>query len=207
MLTYVNIQLVQLCFLLRKDIINYRDINIISFFNNSIICFIINIDSDEQQSVLKYLKGIEININNVLTIMGNFNIRNIDWDPLYSYYSVHTGTPIEIADSFDLSLSTPISQVSTNNPDGSNSVINFIFLQNNSSEINNYLILLDSRSSSDHASLTVDIIINKEFIQDKQCTIIKNSKEDDDFIKKLKIAIGNIDISNISNRDSLENTI
>ena len=41
---------------------NYRDINIISFFNNGIICFIINIDSDEQQSVLKYLKGIEVNI-------------------------------------------------------------------------------------------------------------------------------------------------
>ena len=112
-LTYVNIQLVQLCFLLRKDIINYRDINIITFFNNSIICFIINIDSDEQQSVLKYLKGIEVNINNVLIIMGNFNIRDIDWDLLYSYYSVHTSTLIEIADSFDLSLSTPISQVST----------------------------------------------------------------------------------------------
>ena len=69
------------------------------------------------------------------------------------------------------------------------------------------MILLDLRSSSDHASLTVDIIINKEFIQDKQCTIIKNSKEDNDFIKKLKNAIGNIDISNISNIDSLENTI
>ena len=86
-------------------------------------------------------------------------------------------------------------------------MINFIFLQNNSSEINNYLILLDLRSSSDHASLTVDIIINKKFIKDKQCTIIKNSKEDDDFMKKLKIAIGNINIYNISNRDSLENTI
>ena len=86
-------------------------------------------------------------------------------------------------------------------------MINLIFLQNNLSEINNYLILLDLRSSLDHASLTVDIIINKKFIQDKQCTIIKNSKKDDDFIKKLKIAIGNIDTSNISNRDSLENTI
>ena len=77
-------------------------------------------------------------------------------------------------------------------------MINLIFLQNNSSEINNYLILLDLRSFSDHAFSTVDIIINKEFIQDKQCTIIKNNKEDDDFIKKLKNAIGNIDTSNIS---------
>ena len=86
-------------------------------------------------------------------------------------------------------------------------MINLIFFQNNSSEINNYLILLDLRSFSDHAFSTVDIIINKEFIQDKQCTIIKNNKKDNDFIKKLKNAIGNIDISNTSNRDSLENTI
>ena len=99
---------------------NYRDINIISFLNNGIICFIINIDFDEQQSALKYLKGIEVNINNVLIIMWNFNIRDIDWNPSYSYCSVYTSTFIEIADSFDLSLSTPISQVSTwytNNPD------------------------------------------------------------------------------------------
>ena len=64
---------------------NYRDINIISFFNNGIICFIININSNEQQSALKYLKGIEVNINNVLIIIGNFNIRDINWDPSYFY--------------------------------------------------------------------------------------------------------------------------
>jgi len=66
-------------------------------------------------------------------------------------------------------------------------------------EIDNYLILPDLRSPSDYAPLIVDIIINKKFIQDKQCTIIKNSKKEKDFIKKLRIVIGNIDTSNISN--------
>ena len=56
---------------------NHRDINLISFFNNSIICFIINIYSDEQQLALKYLKDIEVNLNNVLIMIGDFNIRNI----------------------------------------------------------------------------------------------------------------------------------
>ena len=32
--------------LLKKDIINYRDINLILFFNNGFICFIINIYSN-----------------------------------------------------------------------------------------------------------------------------------------------------------------
>jgi len=56
---------------------NHRDINLISFFNNSIICFIINIYSDKQQLALKYLKDIEVNLNNVLIMIGDFNIRNI----------------------------------------------------------------------------------------------------------------------------------
>ena len=67
-------------FLLRKDIMNYRDINLISFFNNNIICFIINIYSDDQQNVLKYLKDIEVNLNNVLIMTGDFNIKDNDWN-------------------------------------------------------------------------------------------------------------------------------
>ena len=69
------------------------------------------------------------------------------------------------------------------------------------------MILPDLRSLLDYAPLIVDIIINKKFIQDKQYTIIKNSKKEEDFIKELRIAIGNIDTSNISNIDLLENTV
>ena len=65
-------------FLLRKDIMNYRNINLISFFNNSIICFIINIYSNDQQNALKYLKDIKINLSNVHIMTGDFNIKDND---------------------------------------------------------------------------------------------------------------------------------
>ena len=42
-LTYINIKLIRLCFSLRKDIFNYRDINLLLFFNCGIMCFIINV--------------------------------------------------------------------------------------------------------------------------------------------------------------------
>ena len=91
-ITYINTRLFQLQFLLRKNIINYKDINLISFSNYSITCFIINIYSDNQQIVLKYLKDIEVNLNNVLIMIGDFNIKNNNWDPLYPHYSTHADT-------------------------------------------------------------------------------------------------------------------
>ena len=39
-LTYINIQLLRLYFSLRKNIINYKDINLIFFFNNSSMFFL-----------------------------------------------------------------------------------------------------------------------------------------------------------------------
>jgi len=85
---------------------NHKDINLISFFNNGIICFIINIYSDDQQNALKYLKDIEINLDNVLIITENFNIRDNDWDPSYSHHLVLTDILTEIDDSFDKAIYT-----------------------------------------------------------------------------------------------------
>ena len=75
---------------------NYRDINLIYFFDNSIICFIINIYSDKQHTALKYLKDIEINLNNILIIIDDFNIRNNNWDITYPYHSVQTDNLVRI---------------------------------------------------------------------------------------------------------------
>ena len=76
-IVYINIHLSSLHFLLYKDIINYRDIILISFFNNNICYYIINVYSDSSHSTLKYLKDTEVNINNVLIMTGDFNIRDV----------------------------------------------------------------------------------------------------------------------------------
>jgi len=63
-----------------------------------------------------------------------------------------------------------ITQVLTQYADNyneSNSVIDLMFFWVNSEEIDTYSILSDLQSTSNHTSLTVNIITNKEFIQDK----------------------------------------
>jgi len=74
---YINIWLLHLCFSLRKDIFNHKNICCFSFFNNSNLFFIINVYSDNCQSALKYLKDSEVNIWNMIIMAGDFNIKII----------------------------------------------------------------------------------------------------------------------------------
>lgn len=88
----------------------------------------------------------------------------------YPHHFVYADILRKITDSFNLDLFTPINQVPTRYADNSNEynlVIDLMFLWVNSEELDTYIILSNLWGSSNHASLTVDIIINKEFIQDK----------------------------------------
>jgi len=73
---YINIHLSLLCFSLCTDIINHPDILLISFTNDHVQCFIMNIYLDSSHSALKYLKDTKVNIDNVLIMTGDFNIRD-----------------------------------------------------------------------------------------------------------------------------------
>ena len=75
-ITYINIHISSLYFSLQNDILNHRDISYIFFFNCRSIYFLINVYSDLSQMALKYLKDTKVNINNVLIITRNFNIRD-----------------------------------------------------------------------------------------------------------------------------------
>ena len=66
-----------------------------------------NIYSDSSYTALKYLKDTEMNIENVLLMTGDFNIRDSLWDSTFPFHSSVSNDLIIIANSFNLSLSTP----------------------------------------------------------------------------------------------------
>ena len=73
---YVNIRLFSLYFSLYRDIINFKDILLISFFNNNNVFWLMNIYSDSSHLALKYLKNTKVNIHNLLIMTSDFNIHN-----------------------------------------------------------------------------------------------------------------------------------
>ena len=128
-------------FFTKEEYFNHQDINLISFFNHSIICFILNVYLDNQQNALKYMKNTKINLNNILIITKDFIIRDSDWNPSYSHYLSYSDILREIADNLNLDLSTPINPVSTqymDNSQNSNLVIDLMFLHAKLERLNNH---------------------------------------------------------------------
>ena len=166
-ISYVNIHLKPFRFLFRKDLFDHRDINLISFICNDTLHYILNIYSDLSHSALKYLKDTEVSISQVLLMIGDFNIRDNLWDPLFPHHSSISDDLMMIVDLFDLALSSPINSGPTRFSDmvgESNSVIDLMFLRCSSSKLDRHSIHPNSRLSSDHAPLTVDIPICEEII-------------------------------------------
>ena len=134
---------------------------------------------------------------------GDFNIRDSNWNLVYPFHSSYSDYLVEIAKSFDLLLSSAIQQVPTrysDNANNSNSVINLMFLWLNSAEFNNHEIYPELWFSSDHTLLTINVIIKKEFILRRKHTIIKNSKEESEFIEDFTRRFRNIGMMFITDK-------
>jgi len=169
-----------------------------------------NIYSDASHSALKYLKDTEVNINNLLIITGDFNIRDWLWDPSFPHHSSISDDLFIIADLFNLDLLLPTNPVSTRYSDTSgesNLVIDLMFLCSGSSELNNHEIHPDWQLTSNHAPLTVTIPITEEFIQTSKLLLPKKSEEKEAFIKEVSSIISSINTLNLLNQESLEQVI
>ena len=112
-ISYINVRLSQFCFSSWKDIFNHRDISCVSFFNSGSIYFLVDIYSNSSQIALKYLKDTKININNVLVIVENFNIRDNSWNSFFPHHSIHCDLLTDIMNYMNLCVSKSTNQVLT----------------------------------------------------------------------------------------------
>jgi len=209
-INYINIRLSSFHFSFCKDIIDHRDILLTLFFNNSELFWLMNIYSNSSHSTLKYLKDTEVNLHNLLIMMGDFNIRDSLWDSSFPHHLSISDDLTILIDSLNLSLSIPTNQVPTrytDNANESNSTIDLMFIQCNSSILNNHSIHPKWRLSSDHALLTITIPISEEIVNTCKSNIKKGSDEETQFLEDAANIIKNLNILNLTDIHMLENVI
>ena len=115
-----------------------------------------------------------------------------------------------IADSFDLALSSLTNPGPTRFSDTvgeSNSVIDLMFLRYRLAELDNYSILPDSRLSSDHAPLLINIPIFNEIIHTSKLTINSKSEQETEFINDVILNFKKLRPSNIEDITKLERLV
>ena len=123
------------------------------------------------QIALKYFKDTKVNINNVLIMTRDFNIRDSFWDLNFLYHSSHKDTLFDITDFFHLKLFKPTEFFPfrySDNAQDLNSVLDLMFLYPNSPEHDNYCIHPNWRLTSDHIPITINISILNKSIQTKK---------------------------------------
>jgi len=169
-----------------------------------------NVYSDSSHSAIKYLKGTDFQLRNLIIMTGDFNICDSLWDPSYNFHSSISDDLFAIADSFNLFLSFPMDQIPTrysDNTNDSNSVLDLMFLGCDSEEINLHIIHPDWWLTSDHVPLTIIIPIADKHINIRKHTIIKDSVEEVEFINEVITLFSKVDASSISNIYDLDEVV
>ena len=90
-----------------------------------------NVYFNSPYTALKYLKDIEVNIDNILVMTRDFNIRDSLWDSSFPYHSSISNDLMIIANSFNLTLSMPTNPSPTrflNTAGKANLAIDLMFL-------------------------------------------------------------------------------
>ena len=75
---FIHSRLSRLRFALRRDIVDHRDIQLLSFFNRGRCQFLMNVYSDDLHTAVDFLSREALNIPNLLYIGGDFNIRDAE---------------------------------------------------------------------------------------------------------------------------------
>ena len=169
-----------------------------------------NIYSDSSHTALKYLKDTEVNIKNVLLIIGDFNIRDSLWDSAFPFHSSVSDDLIIIADSFNLSLSTLTNPCPTRYSDTageSNSVIDLMFLCCESYKLDRHSIHPENYLSLDYAPLSIEIPIIKKVIQSSKLMIYPKSDQEMAFVEEVILSFKSLDTSVIDDSNKLESIV
>ena len=139
---FIHSRLSRLCFALKRDIVDHRDIQLLSFFNRGRCQFLMNVYSDDLHTAVNFLSREALNIPNLLYMGRDFNIRGAEWDPSVSSHPAAGQSLRDLADSYSLVHSLPVLSIPTHYSDISshaNSVIDLIFLGINCAQITHHI--------------------------------------------------------------------
>ena len=151
-----------------------------------------------------------INMDNTISLIGDFNIRDSDWDPSFKHHSSHTNDLITITDSLGLKLSPSSNPSPTrfaDNPHDTNSVIDLVFFLPGNIGFSWHTLHPKIHILFDHIPLIIKIGIGEINTNINIWSIKKDSEEEKKFITSLVWGVQSLNTSAIRSKANLETLV
>ncbi|KAF9439947.1 hypothetical protein P691DRAFT_689235 [Macrolepiota fuliginosa MF-IS2] len=206
-MAYVHSRLSLMRPAIRPDLIDHRDVQIVSLYSKGEAFYFMNVYSDAQHTAIDLLSR-EVDRFPALTYMGrDFNIQSTDWDPGAATQPRSAKLLLELASDLGLDLGVPLVPGPTCFPfNGVDrpSVIDLMFVPTREGHALQPNIDLSLRGTSDHAPLVVRVPIVPEHFMVERWAIKKDSKELELFLAEVSIGMGNLQGMPVGSPDQIE---
>jgi len=174
---------------MQTDLIDHRDIFILSLFQGNDTYNLMNVYSDDDKTAILYLRDYVDELPSFHYMGGNFNVHSSVWDPEVTYHRWAAITLLEIAADLDLERTEPSNPGPTfisHNADLRPSVIDLMFHRISESARSRTRQDPDSKGPTDHIPLTTTIVLDSVIETVTRRSITHGSDAKKVFINDLK---------------------
>src|SRR6188768_2871233 len=186
-LAYVHNRLTQLCPSLRRDLIDHRDILVLSLFSEGRTINIMNVYSDDQHTAINLLAERTPTLPACVLMTGDFNCHSREWDPSVPHHRTMAISLLDSVAKLGLELTLPVNPGPTflsHNVELRGSVIDLVFVKTSASLVQPRRIL-DWQGPSDHIPLGSRFSLPSDLEEFKRVSIAKGSDAETLFVEQL----------------------
>ncbi|KXN83940.1 hypothetical protein AN958_00791 [Leucoagaricus sp. SymC.cos] len=191
----------------QQDIIDHRDIFILSLFTSKGALNFLNIYSDDAHMAINFLAR-EVDVLPTFVYMGDdFNYHSEVWDGSHTSYPLVTQCLLEFASDIGLEWACPSNLGVTHvphNPDLADSVIDLVFTGPLSAQSDLPRLDLNCHGPLDHVQISTLISISESEIRISCMVIPRESPEKLGFLVDLTTGFRSLDFGDLSSSDRIE---
>jgi len=172
---------------LRRDLIDHRNILILSLFSEGRTINIMNVYSDDQHTTINLLAERAPTLPACVLMTGDFNCHSREWDPLVPHHQTTAILLLDTAARLGLELTLPVNPRPTflsHNVELWGSVIDLVFIKASESLVQPRR-LLEWQGPSDHIPLASKFSLPSELEDFKRVFIAKGSDAETQFVEQL----------------------
>src|SRR6202035_617759 len=176
----------------RRDLIDHRDVIILSLGLGADTVLMANIYSDAAHTAINLLHDRMLELPKLRFMCGDFNVRSARWDPLGPAVNIYADRLEAIAERMGLSLSTPEEAGPTHFPYAEQlrpTVIDLMFIPEEETLVTHHSIIPEERGTLDHAPLVITLQAPRSQVPATRWDIRKGSDEEASFLEDVALKL------------------